>query len=153
MEINKILLQYSDRATMAIAVLLGLLVSSCGESRLTQCEQIFRIAGEVTQKSNNISYTSNKELESMENWLEAARIMDRAANQIKELHINNSQLIKYQHQLITVYRIYTQATYDAVQARENKSLEALKAARLNAQKAGQMQQSLIKELNKYCLNQ
>ena len=153
MEINKILLQCGDRAIMAIAVLLGLLVSGCGESKLTQCEQIFKIATEVTQSSNNISYTSNEELESMGNWLEAARIMDRAANQIKELHINDSELIEYQHQLITVYRIYSQATYDAVQARENKSLEALEAARLDAQKAGQMQQSLIKDLNKYCLNQ
>lgn len=136
----------------AIAILLSLLISSCGENKFTQCEQIFKVANEVTQSSKNVSYTNDEELTQMKIWLEAARMMERAANKIQALHINNSELIVYQNKLVTIYRIYSQATYDAVQARENKNLSALEAARINAQKAGEMQRNLIEDLNTYCLN-
>ena len=144
----------SDRYPFLFAVLLSLLVSSCSSrSKLTQCEQIFRIASEVTNTSKNVSYTNDGELTQMKSWLEAASMMNRAADKIQALHINNSELIKYQNQLATIYRIYSQATYNAVQARENKSLSALELARADAQKAGEMQQELVQDLNSYCLNQ
>ena len=141
------------KSQFCFLTILALLVSSCGENRLSQCEQIFRIAKGVNQRSKNVSYTSEDKLTTMKTWLETASIMERAADKIQALHVNNGDLIPYQNQLITVYRIYSQATYDAVQARENKNLSALESARLDAQKAGKMQQDVIKDLNAYCLNQ
>jgi len=135
-----------------LAVASALLVWGCGENKLTQCEQIYRIAQGVTQGSKNVSYTNEEELNEMKTWLETARMMERAANQIQALHINNISLIEHQNKLATVYHIYSQATYNAVQARESKDLSALKLARTDAQKAGEMQQEVIKELNAYCLN-
>ncbi len=141
-----------DRCFLFMIILSSLLFSSCSESKLTQCEQIFRIAAEVNNTSKNVSYTNEEESDEMKSWLEAASTMNRAASNIEALHINDGELIKYQNQLATIYRIYSQATYDAVAARENKSLDALEFARVNAQEAGQMQQNLIKDINKYCLN-
>lgn len=135
-----------------MGILLSLLISSCGENRFTQCEQIFRIARGVKENSKNVSYTNKEQLTVMKSWLEVASMLNQAADQIEALHINDSELIGYQNQLVTVYRIYSQATYDAVQARENKNIEALKAARIDAETAGEMQQGLIKEINAYCLN-
>ena len=131
---------------------LAVLVSGCGENKLTQCEQIFRIVKGVNQSSQNVSYTSGGELTTMKIWLETATLMNQAANKIQALHVNNSDLIAYQNQLVTVYRIYSQATYDAVKARENQNFQALESAKNDAQKAGQMQQDLIEEINAYCLN-
>jgi hypothetical protein len=141
----------SDRYFL-ITILLSLLICGCSQSKLTQCEQIFRIASEVSSNSKTVSYTNDEDLSQMKTWLEAASTMNKAANNIQALHINNGELIKYQNQLVTIYRIYSQATYDAVEARESKSLEALELARIDAQKAGKMQQNLIKNLNNYCLN-
>lgn len=135
-----------------MGIVLSLLISSCGENRFTQCEQIFRIARGVKENSKNVSYTNKEQLTVMKSWLEVASMLNQAADQIEALHINDSELIGYQNQLVTVYRIYSQATYDAVQARENKNIEALKAARIDAETAGEMQQGLIKEINAYCLN-
>jgi hypothetical protein len=131
---------------------LSLLVSGCGKNRFTQCEQIFRIAEGVKENSQNVSYTNQEQPTVMKSWLKAASMINQAADKIEALHINDSELIGYQNKLVTVYRIYSQATFDAVQARENKNLEALKAARIDAQTAGEMQQGLIKEINAYCLN-
>lgn len=141
----------SDRYFL-ITILLSLSICGCSQSKLTQCEQIFRIASEVRSSSKKVSYNNDGDLSQMKTWLEAASTMNKAANNIQALHINNSELIKYQNQLVTIYRIYSQATYDAVEARESKSLEALEFARIDAQKAGKMQQNLIKNLNNYCLN-
>jgi ABC-type enterochelin transport system substrate-binding protein len=135
-----------------MGIVMSLLISSCGENRFTQCEQIFRIARGVKENSKNVSYTNKEQLTVMKSWLEVASMLNQAADQIEALHINDSKLIGYQNQLVTVYRIYSQATYDAVQARENKNIEALKAARIDAETAGEMQQGLIKEINAYCLN-
>lgn len=112
----------------------------------------FRIAEGVKKNSQNVSYTNQEQPTVMKSWLEAASMINQAADKIEALHINDSELIGYQNKLATVYRIYSQATFDAVQARENKNLEALKAARIDAQTAGEMQQGLIQEINAYCLN-
>ena len=133
-------------------ILLGLFVSSCGENKFTQCEQIFKIARGVTENSKNVIYTNNEQPMEMKSWLKAAEMMNKAANKIRALHINDSKLIRYQNGLVRVYRIYSQATYDAVNAREGKNFDALESARIDAEKAGEMQQSLIEEINSYCLN-
>ena len=135
-----------------LGILLGLFVSSCGENKFTQCEQIFKIARGVTENSKNVIYTNHEQPMEMKSWLNAAGMINKAANKIRALHINDSELIRYQNRLVRVYRIYSQATYDAVNARENKNFDALEAARMDANKAGEIQQSLIKEINTYCLN-
>ena len=135
-----------------LSIVAGLTILGCEENRIAQCEPIFQIARNVTESNKNISYLGAQQPVEMKSWLQAASKMEHAANNIKALKINNSKLIQYQHQLATIYRIYSQATYDAVRARENKNLEALKSARNDATKAGELQQNLIQEINAYCLN-
>ena len=143
---------FSDRYLL-ITLSLSILFSSCGESKLTQCEQIFKIVAGVNNSIDRVGNTTSKDLNQIAIWLEAANMMNRAAENIAALHINNSELIGYQNKLATVYRIYSQATYNAVEARESKNLEALELARLEALKAGDMQQKAIEGINTYCLHQ
>ena len=135
-----------------LSILVGWIILGCEENKIAQCEQIFQIAHNLTQSNKNVSYLDAQQPVEMKSWLQAASKMEHAANNIKSLKINNSKLIQYQHQLATIYHIYSQATYDAVRARENKNLEALKSARNDATKAGELQQNLIQEINSYCLN-
>lgn len=137
---------------ICLGIVLSLLLSSCGKSRLTQCEQIFRIAQGVTESGKNVSYSGTQQPLATKSWLESASMLNQAAEQIRGLHINDSELISYQNQLSNIYRIYSQATYDAVQARESENLGALQTAREEARKAGEMQSGLIKQINAYCLN-
>ena len=140
-----------ERKLLFFGVLL-VLISGCGKTRYTQCEQIFQIANHLSQNINRFSYFDNGQPTEMKSWLEAASAIDRAVNHLEALQINDSQLIEYQNKFVTVYRIYSQATYDAVKARENQNFQALESAKNDAQKAGQMQQDLIEEINAYCLN-
>ena len=141
----------TDRKLLFLGVVM-VLISGCGKTRYTQCEQIFQIANRLSQNVDRLSYFDNQRATEMKSWLEAASKIDRAANHLEALQINDSQLIEYQNKFVTVYRIYSQATYDAVKARENQNFQALKSAKNDAQKAGQIQQDLIEEINAYCLN-
>ena len=135
-----------------LGVVLSLLFFGCGENKYAQCEQIFQIVGRVSQNGNSVSYFNDGQPEKMKRWLEAASMLEQAANQLQALHINDSKLIEYQHKLVTVYRVYSQATYNAVKARENQNFPALKSAREDAKQAGQMQQDSIQQINAYCTN-
>jgi hypothetical protein len=138
-----------------VIVLLSLLAAGCEENQSAQCEQIFRVAQDVQESNQNISKSHeqpDEESNETKNWLQAANTFSQAAEQIALLEINRSELIKYQNQLVTIYRIYSQATYDAVRARENRDLSTLQSARQDVIKAEVIQQKLIREINTYCLN-
>ena len=150
---NKVeLLSNVQRGLLFLSIMLSLLFSGCGNNKYTQCEQIFQIANRLDRDIDNFNYFENQQPTEMKSWLEAASAIDRSANHLEALHINDSELIEYQNKFVTLYRIYSQATYDAVKARENQNLQALESAKNDAQKAGQMQQDLIEQINTYCLN-
>jgi|GEM_PF-1931798 len=134
-----------------VMIIASFAIFGCEENSKAQCEQIFQIARNVTESNKNLNYVGEQQPVEMKSWLQAASAMDHAANSIKALEINNSKLIQYQHQLSTIYRIYSQATYDAVRARENQNLADLESARNDATQAGELQQNLIQEINAYCL--
>ena len=136
---------------IVVSFCLGLFASGCEEKKIVQCEQIFQIVRDVTKSNRDINYANSKQSASEQSWLKAANRLALAADSVDALKISQSQLVQYQKQLAAVYRIYSQATYDAVQARQNKDLESLQDARRKATKAGKMQQNLIQRINNYCL--
>jgi negative regulator of sigma E activity len=138
--------------SILVIVLLSFFAVGCEENKSTECNQIFRIAQDVKASNQQIGNVHEQSHEIMKNWLQAANQFNQAADHLAVLKINRSELIQYQNQLITLYRIYSQATSDAVRARENQDLPALQSARQDAIKAGIIQQKLIQEINTYCLS-
>ncbi|MGL5836643.1 MAG: hypothetical protein ACRC1Z_25950 [Waterburya sp.] len=138
--------------SILLIVLLSFFTAGCEENKSTQCKQIFHIAQDIKTSSQHLGDVNEHSPEIMKKWLQAANKFNQAADHLAALELNRSELIKYQNQLITLYRIYSQATYDAVNARENHDLPALKSARQDATKAGIIQQKLIREINTYCLS-
>lgn len=134
-----------------LSIVISLGMSACGEQRYTQCEQIFQIAHSVTNTTRKINSTSTEQLQEMKSWLQAAALITKAAQQLKSLPLNDAELIEYQASLADVYQIYSQATYDAVKARESKNIDALLVARSHVKIADKRQQLLIEEINDYCV--
>ncbi|MEM8719085.1 MAG: hypothetical protein AAGE84_07215 [Cyanobacteria bacterium P01_G01_bin.39] len=132
--------------TMAIFLAIG-----CEPNKTAQCQQIFQVARSVNESYQNLGFGEQKSIE-VNSWLEAAKTLDSAADNIQKLQIDYSQLVEYQNQLATIYRIYSQATYDAVRARENKNLVALKSARNDAIQASKIQHNLVQKINAFCLD-
>ncbi|GAB4546882.1 MAG: hypothetical protein Tsb0014_41510 [Pleurocapsa sp.] len=134
-------------------IVTSLLMTSCGDNKYSQCEQIFQIAHQVTKINQNISYTASEQPTQLKQWLEAADIMTKAAQQIKALHIDDTELIQYQNKFAKIYQTYSEATYDAVDARESRNIDALQTARDRAMAAGEIQKNLVEKINSYCIEQ
>ena len=136
---------------IAVNIMLGLLIFGCESHKLAQCEQIFQVARRVSadRELNRLNQTGSTEVT---NWLQTAEMMARTADRLEALNINRSKLTQYRDRLATIYRIYSQATYDAVSAREQKNLAVLKSARNDAKQAGLRQQKLVREINTFCLD-
>lgn len=144
----KILLK-NRRKSLTFAILAWFIVG-CENQKYTQCQEIIAIANGVAHQAQKVAESSQETTVEMKTWLQAADIMTVAANQIEAVPAKDPQLISYQGNLASIFRVYSQATYDAVKARENKNLSALKIARDNAQKAGQLNQALVTKINDYC---
>ena len=127
------------------------LTLGCNNQKYSRCQEMIAIANSATDKTQNIVRDSQEKVIEMKNWLQAADIMTIAAKEIEALPIKDPQLIDYQGNLANVFRIYSQATYDAVRARENKNLSALELASSAAQKAGNLNQTLVEKINSYCV--
>lgn len=137
------------RKYLTFAILAWLIVG-CDNQKYTQCQEMIAIANSVAHQAQKVATSSQETMVEMKTWLQTADIMTIAANEIEAVPVQDPQLIGYQGNLANVFRIYSQATYDAVKARENKNLSALKIARDNAQKAGQLNQALVTKINNYC---
>ena len=133
-----------------ISIVFGVLAVSCSDTKYAQCEQIIQIAnGVVNEKSKLIDTNNSADIES-KTWLQAARMIAQAAQKLENVDLQDPNLIKYQTDLAQIYRIYAQATYDAVKAWENKNKKALQTAHTDAEKAGQLEEKLGSAINHYC---
>lgn len=127
------------------------LIVGCENQKYTQCQEIIAIANSANNQAQKITDSSQEKLAEMKTWLQAADMMTIAAKEIESLPIKDPKLINYQGNLAGIFRIYSQATYDAVKAREKKNLSALKIAHDHAQEAGKLNQALVAKINNYCV--
>lgn len=133
-----------------LSILVSLLAVSCNETKYTQCDQIIQFANSVVQEKTKLIDTNNSENMESKTWLQAARMITQAAQQIEAIPLRDPKLINYQANLAQIYRVYSQATYDAVKAWENKNIEALQTAHTDAERAGELEEKLGNSLNTYC---
>jgi hypothetical protein len=143
-------LAINPKKSLIIASFLVWLMVGCTYEKTTQCQEIIAIANGASHQAKKVTYNSQEKVVKMKDWLQAADIMTIAAKQIEALPIKDPELINYQGNLASIFRIYSQATYDAVQAREKKNLSALKMAHHSAQEAGKLNQALVAKINNYC---
>ena len=131
--------------------LISLGLVGCSNAKYTQCQQIIEIANQVNRQTQEIINQSGDLAIEPKIWSQAATIMTQGAEQIDILSLKDPQLVEYQNSLVEMFRLYSQATYDAIEARENKNLKALESAGEEAKKAGLLKEKLVMGINNYCL--
>ena len=130
--------------------LISLGLVGCNNAKHLQCQQIIEIANQANHQTQEIINQSSQPIEP-KTWLEAANIMNQAAGKINALSLDDAQLVNYQNNLVKIFRIYSQTTEDAIEARDNKNLKGLKSAVEEAKKAGLLREELVTGINSYCL--
>ena len=130
--------------------LISLGLVSCNNAKYAQCQQIIELTNQVNRQTQEVISQSSQPIET-KIWSEAASIMSQAAEQINTLSLEDPQLVNYQNNLVEIFRLYSQATDNAIEARANKNLKALESAVAEAKKAGVLKEQLVTGINSYCL--
>lgn len=142
--------RFSYSIILGLGVVVSSLVVSCGETKYAQCGQIIQIANGVVEAKTQLIDTRDSSNIETKTWLQAAKMISQAAQKVENVNLQDPKLIEYQSDLAQVYRIYAKATYDAVKAWENKNIQALQVANIDAAKAGQWEEKLGTLINSHC---
>jgi CII-binding regulator of phage lambda lysogenization HflD len=129
---------------------LSYLLASCAETKSFQCQKIYRIANEVTKETQSLT-KSGQEVDT-KTWLLAADKIEQAADEMKNLNINDDELKKYKTSFAQVYLDYATATREIIKVWENKDRLAARSAQEKVRKAGQLEREVGEQINTYCLN-
>lgn len=133
---------------LSILVLLGLLVTSCSESKVSQCNKLIGIANRAVSDVKVVS--ENPKPDSIESMKKIADVANTAKAEMEGLQINDSQLKDYQTRFITMYTDTNKATRDLVSAAEIKDAQAAQQAFEALQSATAQEGPLVNQVNEYC---
>lgn len=128
--------------------LLTYLLTSCAETKSFQCQKIYQIANEVTKETQSLT-KSGQEVDK-KTWLLAADKIEQAADEMKNLKINDNELKNYKTLFAQVYLDYATATREIIKVWETKDRQAAKSAQEKVRKAGQLEREVGEKINTYC---
>ena len=133
---------------LTVAVGIGLAVTSCGESKISQCNKIIEVANKAVSQSKSI--TTNPNLNDSKVMLNAADLMEKASKDMEEIKVKDQQLQDYRAGFINMYREISKAIRDFAVAFDKKDRKAAEAAQINLQQATTPEKQLVNDLNVYC---
>jgi hypothetical protein len=132
-----------------LTITIGLINSSCAETKINQCRAIIEIANGTVDQAREL--TDGGKSTDPEAALLAADTMELAAEEMASLEITDEPLQGYQQEFVEMYEETAQATRSFVRAYEKTDQTDLKQARKRLQAATDPEKKLVTEINQYCL--
>lgn len=129
-------------------ILLVVLITSCSESKVAQCNRLIEIANQAVSGVKAVSETPKPD--SIESMNKIADIANTAKSQMEGLQLGDDQLKDFQTQFVTMYTETNQATRDLVTAADAKNADAAKKAFSALQTATAKEAPLVNSVNAYC---
>ncbi len=127
---------------------LALVMTSCSESKVSQCNKLIEIANQAVSGVKAVS--ENPKPDSIESMNKIADVANTAKSQMEKLQLSDDKLKAFQTRFITMYTDTNQATRDLVGAAEKKDAPAAQKAFDALQNATSQEGPLVNEVNSYC---
>lgn len=132
----------------SIVIMVGLLATSCSESKVSQCSKLIEIANRAVSGVKAVS--ENPKPDSIESMNKIADVANSAKAEMEGLQLTNDELKGFQSRFITMYTDTNQATRDLVAAAGAKDAQAAQKAFDALQTATSQEGPLVNEVNQYC---
>lgn len=129
-------------------VMVGLLVTSCSESKVSQCSKLIEIANRAVSGVKTVS--ENPKPDSIESMNKIADVANSAKAEMEGLQLTDNELKGYQTRFISMYTDTNKATRDLVAAAEAKDAQAAQQSFDALQTATSQEGPLVTEVNTYC---
>lgn len=140
-----------SRSTATIIFLstaIGLLTASCADTRYSQCKQIIQISIQVKEQIEQLC--QDCESENSQEALQVADVMESSATKMAAIEIDYEELQGYQSGFVGLYRGWSQATRDFVEALNQKDIKAAQSAKEKLQQFGSQEKEIVDGINNYC---
>jgi hypothetical protein len=122
----------------------------CSESKSAQCQQIYAIAHDLVQETQDLTKNADQNFSNLDSWLQAAATIDRLAKDMESLKLEDPQLVTYKADWVKVQRTNARSTKEMVKAWQDRDLTAAELAKNKAIEAGELEQQIVGEINRYC---
>jgi hypothetical protein len=132
-------------ATAAMA----LLFAGCGESKVSQCNKIIKVANQAATVSQEFGKNPRPEKGS-KSLTDVASKLDLASNEMKALEIKDEKLQGFQQGFLKLYQDASQGLKDTAAALDKKNFSAANSSLIKLKKSTQSESTLVKEINTYC---
>jgi hypothetical protein len=131
-----------------IAIGLGLFLSGCSESRVSQCNHIIKVANQVVSKVNGVTQVSNPQ--DAVALKKIAGTVDEAVQQMQSVTLDDQQLQSYRDRFVTVYADAGGAARAMATAIDKQDPNSYKQGYRDFQSASSRESPLVTEVNRYC---
>jgi hypothetical protein len=125
--------------------ILTFLLTSCGDSKIVQCQKIAQISQKISQQAQ-----ASQDTQDPNRIGDIAQKFTDAAKQLDELSINDAQLYTYKNDLSDVYKSYSKSTFLIIDAIKNKNIKTARLAKEEVTQTSKKEQTLGQEISKYC---
>lgn len=141
-------LQLRPIAALSAPVVMAVLLASCGASKVTQCNKLVKVANQATSLNQTLS--QQKTSKGASTLTETSNKLDRLAQDMAALSIEDEILKGFQGRFIGMYRNTSQGLKTGAIALQKKDLTSLKQAMNTLQGVISQEGGLVKEVNNYC---
>lgn len=133
---------------LPLAAALSVLMVSCSESKVSQCNKIIKVANKAADEAKAI--TNGGKESDPKAMLKAADALEKASQDMESIKVSDEKLKDYQGRFFIMYRDTSKSTRDFITAFQKKDRSAAEAAVVKLQKATALETPLVQEINKYC---
>jgi hypothetical protein len=133
---------------LPLTAALSVLIVSCSESKVSQCNKIIKVANKAADEAKAI--TNGGKESDPKAMLKAADALEKASQDMESIKVSDEKLKDYQGRFFIMYRDTSKSTRDFITAFQKKDRSGAEAAVVKLQKATALETPLVQEINKYC---
>jgi uncharacterized membrane-anchored protein YhcB (DUF1043 family) len=133
--------------TVLSSVAIGLLVASCGPSKVAQCNNLSEVVNKAATEAQQVGKSGGNQLDELS---KAADSLDGFATELEAVKISDETLKGFQGQFVKMYRDTGKASRELVEAAKKKDRVAGEKALKELQSVTGQESTLVTNVNKYC---
>ncbi|BAT52394.1 hypothetical protein NOS3756_13340 [Nostoc sp. NIES-3756] len=140
---------YKSTATLSTVAAIALLLTGCGESKISQCNKVIKVANQAASLGQQYGKDS-KTAKGSQGLTELATKIDQVGTEMKGLEIKDEKLQGFQGRFLKLYQDISKGLNDAATAINKKDIKSANRFFVNLQKSSVEEGLIVKEINGYC---
>lgn len=140
---------FKQTVMLSTTAAIALLVTGCGESKVTQCNKIVKIANQAATIGQEFG-KNPKPQQGSKSLTEVAGQIDQVASDMKAVEVKDEKLQGFQGRFITLYQDTSKALRNAAGAWDKKNFKAATGFLVDLKKSTSKETAIVQEINSYC---